>query len=294
MSDLIRAAGAVLWRPGPRGPEVLLVHRPRYDDWSLPKGKREPGEHILLTAVREVREETTVDALLGPRLRPVSYQVRGLPKRVDYWLAQTAAAAPDNEVDAVDWVPLPAVAGRLSYPHDRDLLAGLTLQATVPLIIGRHATAVPKGTVPDSSRPLDAGGAAEADQLAGLFRCFAPRARVVSSPAARCTQTVAPYAALAGVPVEADPSLSTQSGITTDVVSPAQPLLTDLALAGRAAIVCLHRENLSAVLKAACDALDAKPPDSPGLPKGGFWVLHTTRDPLPGGGRLAAIDCYEP
>jgi 8-oxo-(d)GTP phosphatase len=66
----IRAAGAVLWRPGPQGPEVVLVHRPKYDDWSLPKGKTEPGEPVLLTAVREVAEETGVRVLLGrPRTR---------------------------------------------------------------------------------------------------------------------------------------------------------------------------------------------------------------------------------
>ena len=93
MTDAILAAGAAIWRPaantpqepqGSEGAEVLLVHRPKYDDWSLPKGKSEPGEHILLTAVREVWEETCVRPVLGPRLPSVEYISWGYPKRVSY------------------------------------------------------------------------------------------------------------------------------------------------------------------------------------------------------------------
>ena len=91
----IRAAGAVLWRPGADGPEVALVHRRRYDDWSLPKGKSLPGEHVLLTAVREVAEETGVRVVLGPRLPSTHYQQHGnRPKTVDYWAAKAAGGAP--------------------------------------------------------------------------------------------------------------------------------------------------------------------------------------------------------
>src|SRR5208282_4607834 len=117
MTDLIRAAGAVVWRPtiggnsgnsgnsGTSGAEVLLVHRPKYDDWSLPKGKREPGEHILLTAVREVFEETSVRSVLGPRLPTVEYLVGDVRKRIDYWSARSpgSQAAASNEVDVVSW-----------------------------------------------------------------------------------------------------------------------------------------------------------------------------------------------
>ena len=114
MSELILAAGALVWRPAAGGTEVLLVHRPRYDDWSLPKGKREPGEHLLLTAVREVFEETSVRPVLGPRLPTTEYLAAGRPKRVDYWSAagpDTAAAA-SHEIDAVSWVPLAQAAGQ--------------------------------------------------------------------------------------------------------------------------------------------------------------------------------------
>ena len=120
MTDAILAAGAAIWRStadAPQGSqesqgagaaEVLLVHRPKYDDWSMPKGKSEPGEHILLTAVREVWEETCVWPVLGPRLPSVEYISWGRPKRVSYWSAFSSGheAAPGNEIDAVAWVPL--------------------------------------------------------------------------------------------------------------------------------------------------------------------------------------------
>src|SRR5579875_3629537 len=86
--EAVPAAGAVVWRKAAGGPEVLLVHRRKYDDWSWPKGKREPGEHALLTAVREVAEETSVRPVLGPRLGRTRYLASGLPKRVDYWSAR--------------------------------------------------------------------------------------------------------------------------------------------------------------------------------------------------------------
>ena len=94
MTDATLAAGAAIWRPaadpGPGEAEVLLVHRPAYDDWSLPKGKSEPGEHILLTPVREVLEETCVRPVLGPRLPTVEYISWGRPKQVSYWAAFSA------------------------------------------------------------------------------------------------------------------------------------------------------------------------------------------------------------
>src|SRR5262252_10084751 len=87
----IPAAGALLWRPAEQGPAVVLVHRPRYDDWSFPKGKCMPGEHVLITAVREVAEETEIETILGRKLRTVRYLSDGRPKQVDYWAARPAA-----------------------------------------------------------------------------------------------------------------------------------------------------------------------------------------------------------
>jgi 8-oxo-dGTP diphosphatase len=277
----IHAAGAVLWRPGPSGTEILLVHRPRYDDWSLPKGKQEPGEHIAVTAVREVEEEASVRPVLGPHLRDVTYHAQGHPKRVDYWVARADAAKADHEVDAVTWLPVDLALDRLTYPHDRDVVGVLVPRETVPLILLRHAHAVPKGGE-DLARPLNERGQEDAAVLAGLLACFAPHARVLSSPAVRCEQTVAPYAAAAGVAVEIDHRLSAR----TNAGDTPAALIRELMEAARPAIVCLHRENVPVALEVACAALGTFPPADSLLVKGGFWVVHAV------GGELAALERY--
>jgi 8-oxo-dGTP diphosphatase len=129
--DTVRAAGGVVWRPGPDGIEVLLVHRPKYDDWSLPKGKLEPGETEEDAARREVTEETGLAVRIGPELGTVSYVDRkGRPKRVRYWSMQPETGepvsgdfAPQDEVDAVRWVKLTDAPAALTYDTDRRILA---------------------------------------------------------------------------------------------------------------------------------------------------------------------------
>ena len=299
MSEAILSAGAVLWRPAAHGTEVLLVHRPKYDDWSLPKGKREPGEHVLLTAVREVAEETSVRPVLGPRLRTVEYLAHGRPKQVDYWSALSARdqATPSHEIDAVSWLTLPRALDRLSYPHDADVIASLRPRATVPLILVRHASAGYKDDWDgeDLLRPLDAEGALDAVLLADLLACFAPRARVISSPALRCTESVRIYAASFGGSVEANAVLAVPDRAAdvplarTDRADTLRHLFRNLVDEGRPVVACLHRENLPLALAAACSVLGAPPPAELDLllPKGGFWVLHVAA------GELVSLERYE-
>src|SRR5450759_2035218 len=142
----IQAAGAVVWRPAGGG-EVALIHRRRYDDWSFPKGKCEPGEHVLAAAVREVAEETGVRVVLGRPLSTSRYESNGQHKRVHYWAGRCqeppAAFVPNAEVDNLEWLAVPAALGRLSYQRDVQVLdefAGGPAQ-TVPYILLRHATA---------------------------------------------------------------------------------------------------------------------------------------------------------
>lgn len=127
----VRAAGGIVWRRSADGePEVLLVHRPRYDDWSLPKGKREPGESDESCARREVLEETGLRVELGDPLPDVRYEDhRGRPKVVRYWvmrpLDEPEPFVPNDEVDEIRWCSLRDARKRLSYDHDRDLLAAV-------------------------------------------------------------------------------------------------------------------------------------------------------------------------
>ena len=109
---IVLAAGAVLWRPGDResADEVAVIHRPRYDDWSLPKGKVDPGETEPVTAVREVFEETGHHVRLGRRIATVSYPIEPRTKKVQYWSARSIGGsfAPNNEVDDLIWLPAAA------------------------------------------------------------------------------------------------------------------------------------------------------------------------------------------
>ena len=301
MSEAILSAGGVLWRPAADWPheiEVLLVHRPKYDDWSLPKGKREPGEYVLLTAVREILEETSVRPVLGPRLPTAEYLAHGRPKQVDYWASYspTDQAAPSHEIDAVCWLPLPQALDRLSYPHDADVIRSLQPRATVPLILVRHASAGYRDdwACDDLLRPLDAEGTSDALLLADLLACFAPRARVISSPALRCTESVRPYAAGFGGSVEARADLAVP-GRAADKFWPERTRLKLSATCSAISLspvspwwsACTGRTSRWPwTLPARCSAR-LRPRDGPALPKGGFLVLHTAA------GELVALERYE-
>jgi 8-oxo-(d)GTP phosphatase len=297
-ADEIRAAGAVLWRPAGAGVQVALVHRPKYDDWSFPKGKLEPGEHVLVAAVREVAEETGLRVILGRRLPPVRYLGGNLPKRVDYWAATAAAPpgsfVPNHEIDEVAWIAASSVAARLSYQRDAETLAAFRAgpMRTVPLILLRHASAGRKSDwhKGDQARPLDAQGARDAEALAELLSCFASAGatgvtRVISSPAERCLATVRPYAALAAVEIETEPALEViDDGISDD--PEVAKIVAQLAAADQPVVICAHRENLPLLLDAACAELgaDCRPVDP--LRKGEFLVLHRADR------KLAALERY--
>jgi 8-oxo-dGTP pyrophosphatase MutT (NUDIX family)/phosphohistidine phosphatase SixA len=325
-SKLIKAAGGVAWRPGPGGePEILLVHRKRYDDWSLPKGKIEPGELLPVTAVREVLEEGGARLALGRRLTSVRYQVGGRPKRVHYWAARVASlddrAVPNDEVDQVKWVDAAHAIEHISYTHDHGVLADFArLPAqTVPVILLRHAKAVHKASWnhADVRRPLDDSGRADAKALAEMLDCFAPRAdfapraRLITSPAARCVETLRPFAELSGVQLREEPSLyvhhqPSATDVTDSLLSIAA-LASEAIAAGEPVILCAHRENIPDLQAAALAALGIVQPGSdaaPGsalagealasiaalpkdwadvLPTSGFWVLNLARAPAPPG-----------
>jgi 8-oxo-dGTP pyrophosphatase MutT (NUDIX family)/phosphohistidine phosphatase SixA len=288
-----RAAGAVLWRPANRGTHVALVHRPKYDDWSFAKGKVEPGEHVLLTARREVAEETGMWVQLGRRLRPVRYVNGDVPKRVDYWVATPESSAgftATSEVDKVAWIAASRAVARLSYERDVQTLAEFRAgpRRTVPLILVRHASAGSKSDwgKDDMSRPLDAHGQKDAESLAGLLRCFGV-CRVISSPAQRCIATVAPYAASAGVQVETEPAFAAAGKGAPDNPA-ASKAAAQLAAEDQPTIICAHRENLPSLLDAACAELGTDSPAGRPVRKGEFLVLHRADR------RLAAFERYHP
>ena len=266
-SRLIKAAGGVAWRPGPDGsPQVLLVHRKKYDDWSLPKGKIEPGEPLPVTAVREVMEEGGARLALGRRLASVRYNVGGRPKRVHYWAARVLSvdsrAIPNAEVDEVAWLPAERAVEKVSYPRDHGVLADFAARPpqTFPLILLRHAKALPKAgwKRADADRPLDDSGRYAAKALADLLACFAPSFRLLSSPAVRCTDTLRPLSQLTGDPVREEPSLYIHSEPVAGAADPGtvNAALVRAAIAsGVPTVICAHRENMPELREAVLAAL---------------------------------------
>ena len=278
--DPVRAAGAVLWRHGANGPQIALVHRPKYDDWSYPKGKTKTGEHVLRTAVREVWEETGIWPILGRRLPAREYEKDGRPKRVEYWAATAGETAdefePNDEVDRVEWLPLAEARRRLSYEHDAELLSDFADGPirTAPYILLRHTSAGDKHRWEDDDvmRPLDARGRAEAAGLAEALAAYGPT-RVLSSATARCLETVLPYAGRMGAAVHTDWAFS--MGTPVAASKEAGGRFAQLIADRLPTLVCTHGELVPELVGRACEALGAEPPEDPRLPKGGFWVLHT-------------------
>ncbi len=285
----IRAAGGVVWRPGPGGVEVCLVHRPRYGDWSLPKGKLEPGEHPLRAAVREVAEETDVRAVPQVRLPGASYRSEGRPKVVDYWSMRAVATGgfqPGTEVDEVRWLAADEAVRLVSYPHDAEVLAAFAAlpPVTGALVLVRHGHAGRRGTWPgpDTGRPLDAEGWAQAYALAPLVALVRP-VRLLSASARRCRQTLDPAAAMLDLPIEVDGDLDEpRPGQDRDeCVLAAAARLAALGAAGDPVAVCSQGK----VIPGALERLTGRPDDF-ATPKGGGWLLAFAGGNLLGADRL--------
>ncbi|MEU6410269.1 NUDIX hydrolase [Microbispora sp. NPDC046933] len=301
---MIRAAGAVVWRGNEDDPEVALVHRPAYDDWSLPKGKLKHGEHVIAAALREVREETGLRVVLGRALPPVHYMHDGRLKRVDYWLAhapghQHPFDGDGHEVDEVAWLPMEEARRRLTYTWDRSLLraVGAAPLVTTPLILLRHALAGSrqewKGD--DDRRPLDERGRAQAEILATVLGAYRP-AVLVSSHSRRCTQTLKPYAERHGLEVREETALS-ESGYDPRA---AERIVRDLLTATGPAVLCSHGKILPELLAMTGEALRGVRTADHALAKGGFAVLHraadrdraTDRDRAGAGERVVSLERY--
>lgn len=220
MSRHVQAAGGVLWRRASGEIRVAVVHRPRYDDWSLPKGKLDKGEHGVLAAVREVCEETGYSGVVGRTLGESHYRVldggRDVPKTVRWWAMRATGGqfAPGPEVDELVWLDVAAARRRVNADRDNGPLAAFAQHPpeTTTVLLVRHGSASRKQewSGPDLERPLDDRGWAQAQALAEVLPAYGP-GRVLSAPALRCRQTVEPLAEELALPVEIDIDLAEQS-----------------------------------------------------------------------------------
>lgn len=286
---IIQAAGAVVFR---RGGEVLLVHRPKYDDWSFPKGKLDRGELAPTAAVREVDEETGMRIRLHRPLGPQRYPVKGGRKLVHYWTGRLLDPSDDDvsnhcregEIDRVAWVPIDVALKQLTYRHDRATLreAMVARKRTSTVIVLRHGEAWARNGWhgEDHRRPLVAAGRKQADALSHVLAAYGVT-RVVSSSSTRCIQTIAPYAEAAGVVPEATEVLSEEAATRAGVRELVRALRREASADDRGpTVICSHRTVLP-MIEAALKLEDLT------LEKGEFLVLHLRK------GRVRATERYQ-
>ena len=288
--DDVRAAGAVVTR---KGGDVVLVHRPKYDDWSFPKGKLDGGETMPFAAVREIEEETGQLSRLGPVLGDVRYAVPDGRKLVRYWSAEARGGefTPSDEVDELRWVDVREAAGLLSYAHDVEILERFAAVGPPVAVVAlvRHAKAGSRAQWEgdDLLRPLSGSGREQADQLDGLLGLFGPE-RVVTAPPVRCRDTVAPLANRLGLPVDEEPLLGEHH--YWDDPAAGLACLRQLAAVPGVTVACSQGgviPDLVAALTTGANLPGVNPEDLHAK-KGSTWLLTFGPDAA-----LRAADYYE-
>lgn len=282
----IRAAGGVLWRstaataPAEEIVEVALIHRPRYDDWSLPKGKLASGESEVDGAIREVLEETGYRVRLGRPLGETRYlkEQDGLmrPKVVRWWAMEASRGtfSATREVDELRWMSLAEASELLTKEQDRELLArfvhGPAPTRTVLLV--RHASAEGRRgwEGDDRDRPLDECGWAQADELVRLLAHFDPT-RIICADSLRCQQTVRPLAQSLGLPIEDEPLLSEASYPGCEEAG--VELLRSLGHPHEATVVSSQGPVIASLVARLATDDDLDLPSPAGSEKAGTWAL---------------------
>ncbi|MBU9764435.1 NUDIX hydrolase [Mycobacterium sp. TNTM28] len=286
-SAVVPAAGAVLWRAsddasGTMATEVAVIHRPRYDDWSLPKGKVEFDETDPVAAVREVHEETGYTAQLGRRLGSISYDIPAGTKRVWYWAARATGGdfTPNDEVDKLIWLPVTAAADQLQYPQDRKMLQRFVKHPpnTKTVLIVRHGAAGRRSRFKgdDRKRPLDKKGRAQAEALVGQLVAFGATT-LYAADRLRCHQTLEPLAQELGVDIHNEPTL-TEEAYSSDHKAGRNRILELAARAGTPAI-CTQGKVIPDLISWWCARAHVRP-QTTGNRKGSMWVLSMVDDRL--------------
>lgn len=279
MSSVVIAAGAVVWRKNSKGvTEIAIIHRPKYDDYSLPKGKAEPGESLISTAYREVFEETNLTTQFGPFLGSVEYfSPLGL-KQVSYWAAKSIGEEnlfiPNDEVDKLYWIVISKAVDKLTSETDKEILGRFvnTFYDTQPLILLRHAKALARSEWPgdDDDRPLDALGQIQASKLTSIYQIF-NLMQIHTSDAIRCYDTVIPLSKSLGIKLEVTGKLS-ESSFKKDKER-AFDYLKEVIKSNKSALLCSHNPILPKLL-AKVSKKNELTPDDEKLQPADAWILH--------------------
>lgn len=294
MSDKrIIAAGAVVSRTNGEKQEFLLIHRGYRDDWTFPKGKVDPGEHLVGAAIREVREETGFAIELGIPLPTSTYLKGTSTKDAHYWSASLLGGKflPNDEVDEIKWLTASAAKKLLTYEHDQEVLeAAVSAKKTSPFILLRHTQAIKRAewvvskdglAEVDASRPLTAVGRMQAGGLVPALAAFGIN-ELHSSDSRRCRDTVGPYATARSLSIELEPTLSEERH--KENPASAQKRVAQLAKSSNAIALCTHRPVMPTVMEALSESFivqsSGKKTFDPALTPGSMVIFHRDADDL--------------
>ena len=284
------AAGGVVVRHRPvLASEYLLIHRPRYDDWSLPKGKLNPRESFKEAALREVEEETGMRCSATARLGTIGFETPNRnSKVVRYWLlrVESGSFAPNKEVDAIKWATEGEAHAMLSYDRDREVLAWASRLAADPtagmiyLVRHAHAGDRKRWKNADELRPISLDGEKQADALRDYLSRF-PLTGLLSSSSVRCVQTMGPLAGAHGLKLEVEPTIA-------ESAPPEEFVAAIGRWAGQSIAMASHGELIAATIRAL--ALEGIPLDGPiQSDKGAIWILETSEGTVRSGRYLNAL-----
>ena len=278
MNKIIIAAGAVVWRRNEsKEVEVALIHRPKYDDWSFPKGKADIGESVIACAYREVLEESNLETQFGPYIGEVEYMTIDGAKKVFFWSAKVIkdySFTPNSEVDKLEWHSIKSANKWLSLESDKQILkkfTKLTLDSQ-PFILLRHAKAITRDEWQgdDDDRPLDSLGTFQADRLIPIYSVYKID-QVHTSDALRCFDTVNQFARRLEINLEVSGKLS-ESTYKKDK-DKAIEYCKDLLKGDKSILICSHNPILPKLLTKLTKKTEVETNEEKLLPAQS-WVIH--------------------
>ena len=281
MNAAVIAAGAVLWRKNSdKELEVLLVHRPRYDDWSLPKGKVESYEELITCAYREVMEETGFDVHFGPFITEIEYFVPEGLKRVSYWAARVINPdrhfTPNSEVDEILWIGVEEAIQKVSRDSDREVLEQFINVPfdSSPLIFLRHGKALARDqwNGDDEDRPLDLLGQQQSKRMLSMYQMYGLR-QIHTSDALRCHDTVYELARGLDIDLTVTTAVSEYTWKKSKGKEKAKEYVKELVKINEPILLCSHNPVLPRMLEKLTKKIDFDRPENKLLP-GESWILH--------------------
>ena len=278
MSSAIIAAGSVIWRKVNGEVQIALVHRPRYDDWSLPKGKQDPGESTIACAYRETLEETNLKVSFGPYIGDIEYFVADGLKQVFYWSARLADDSPEfhpnDEVDALEWYSISDAVEKVTRDSDREIIEKFNDVAfdSYPLIMLRHAKAIAREEwqSEDEDRPLEQLGQQQARRMLSLYQVYG-LTQIHTSDAVRCHDTVEQMAKALGIAMKITNKISEYTWKKNK--EKAIDYAKDLIKENEPILLCSHNPVLPRMMEKLTKKIDFDYPSNK-LEPGESWVLH--------------------